>query len=210
MKDTNFVPVQFCCLREFLYYAGLRKRHQEDLENLTLTIQPFKTLKFFVLAMVQYFNRSVLYLLAKGGWLMLLSTVVVAVGIVLVTFDGPHEKVLQCVEHLRSPKFIYIYVLVGETNLFLSLWVKRLCLYWLPVWSVFAACWGTFALFAIWIVVDFPWCCIFNWSWWANIVNMNIVLEAGKSVVTIWVRRLYHTIIFWIRSLLFFSDFFIN
>ncbi|KAI5573405.1 hypothetical protein POPTR_010G089600v4 [Populus trichocarpa] len=72
--------------------AGLHERHQQELENLTMTGQPFKTLKFFVLAMVQYCKRSVFYLLAKGGWLMLLSTVVAAVGIVLVTIDGPHEK----------------------------------------------------------------------------------------------------------------------
>ncbi|KAF9673924.1 hypothetical protein SADUNF_Sadunf10G0074400 [Salix dunnii] len=72
--------------------AGRRERHQQELENLTLTGQPLKTLKFFVLAMVQYCKRSVFYLLAKGGWLMLLSTVVAAVGIVLVTIDGPHEK----------------------------------------------------------------------------------------------------------------------
>ncbi|KAJ6721559.1 MEMBRANE-ASSOCIATED PROGESTERONE RECEPTOR COMPONENT-RELATED [Salix viminalis] len=72
--------------------AGLRERHQQELENLTLTGQPLKTLKFFVLAMVQYCKRSVFYLLAKGGWLMLLSTVIAAVGIVLVTIDGPHEK----------------------------------------------------------------------------------------------------------------------
>ncbi|KAJ6719198.1 MEMBRANE-ASSOCIATED PROGESTERONE RECEPTOR COMPONENT-RELATED [Salix purpurea] len=71
---------------------GLRERHQQELENLTLTGQPLKTLKFFVLAMVQYCKRSVFYLLAKGGWLMLLSTVIAAVGIVLVTIDGPHEK----------------------------------------------------------------------------------------------------------------------
>nr|APR64426.1 hypothetical protein [Populus tomentosa] len=72
--------------------AGLHERHQQELENLTMTGQPFKTLKFFVLAMVQYCKRSVFYLLARGGWLMLLSTVVAAVGIVLVTIDGPHEK----------------------------------------------------------------------------------------------------------------------
>ncbi|KAH8495797.1 hypothetical protein Peur_055502 [Populus x canadensis] len=72
--------------------AGLHERHQQELENLTMTGQPFKTLKFFVLAMVQYCKRSVFYLLAKGGWLMLLSTAVAAVGIVLVTIDGPHEK----------------------------------------------------------------------------------------------------------------------
>jgi hypothetical protein len=38
-------------------------------------------------------KKTALYLLAKGGWLMLLSFVVGALGIMLVTVDGPHEKV---------------------------------------------------------------------------------------------------------------------
>jgi hypothetical protein len=64
-----------------------------ELENLTLTTQPLKTLKFFTLAIIQYLKKTALYLLAKGGWLMLLSFVVGALGIMLVTVDGPHEKV---------------------------------------------------------------------------------------------------------------------
>ncbi|EOY05645.1 SNARE associated Golgi protein family isoform 3 [Theobroma cacao] len=70
----------------------LRERHQQELEHLTLTTQPFKTLRLFILAIFQYFKRSVLYLLAKGGWLMLLSTLIAAFGILLVTIEGPHEK----------------------------------------------------------------------------------------------------------------------
>ncbi|KAG6764444.1 hypothetical protein POTOM_031913 [Populus tomentosa] len=49
--------------------------------------------------MVQYCKRSVFYLLAKGGWLMLLSTVVAAVGVVLVTIDSPHEKHVEELSH---------------------------------------------------------------------------------------------------------------
>ncbi|KAG8636712.1 vacuole membrane protein KMS1 [Manihot esculenta] len=75
--------------------ADLHERHQLELENLTLTTQPFKTIKFFILAIVEYFKRSVIYLLAKGGWLMLISTVVVTLGILLVTIDGPHEKHIE-------------------------------------------------------------------------------------------------------------------
>lgn len=91
----------FYGVSELLYFAGIRERHQQELENLTLTAQPFKTLKFFALAMVQYCKRSVFYLLAKGGWLMLLSTVVAAVGVVLVTIDSPHEKVIQHMDYFR-------------------------------------------------------------------------------------------------------------
>lgn len=82
--------------------SGLSEKHQEELENLTLTTQPFRTLKFFILAVVQYVKRSISYLLAKGGWLMLLSTVVASLGILLVTIDGPHEKVFLCVDYISD------------------------------------------------------------------------------------------------------------
>ncbi|KAK4855116.1 hypothetical protein QYF36_004127 [Acer negundo] len=75
--------------------SDLHKKHQQELENLSLTTQPLKTLKFFAFAVVQYLKRSTLYLLAKGGWLMLLSTVVGTLGVLLMTIDGPHEKHLE-------------------------------------------------------------------------------------------------------------------
>ncbi|KAI8009752.1 Vacuole membrane protein KMS1 [Camellia lanceoleosa] len=78
---------------------GLRTKHQQELEKLTLTAQPVKTFKFFILAVIQYLKRSILYLLAHGGWLMVLCTIVVLVGILLFTIDGPHEK---HVEELRQ------------------------------------------------------------------------------------------------------------
>ncbi|KAF2318537.1 hypothetical protein GH714_008729 [Hevea brasiliensis] len=56
-------------------------------------------MKFFILAMIQYFKQLVIYLLAKGGWLMLLSTVVVSLGILLLTIDGPHEKHIEELSH---------------------------------------------------------------------------------------------------------------
>ncbi|XVF38192.1 hypothetical protein REPUB_Repub20aG0078700 [Reevesia pubescens] len=69
-----------------------RERHRQELENLTLATQPFKTLRLFILAIFQYLKLSVLYLLAKGGWFILLSTLIAALGILLVTIEGPHEK----------------------------------------------------------------------------------------------------------------------
>ncbi|KAK0608776.1 hypothetical protein LWI29_035887 [Acer saccharum] len=75
--------------------SDLHKKHEQELENLSLTTQPLKTLKFFAFAVVQYLKRSTLYLLAKGGWLMLLSTVVGTLGVLLMTIDGPHEKHLE-------------------------------------------------------------------------------------------------------------------
>ncbi|KAK1591603.1 hypothetical protein Q3G72_010229 [Acer saccharum] len=75
--------------------SDLHKKHEQELENLSLTTQPLKTIKFFAFAVVQYLKRSTLYLLAKGGWLMLLSTVVGTLGVLLMTIDGPHEKHLE-------------------------------------------------------------------------------------------------------------------
>lgn len=75
--------------------AGLQIKHQHDLDNLTLTSQPFKALKLFSLAVILYLKRSVAYLLSHGVWLMLLSTLPVISGVLLVTVDGPHEKVME-------------------------------------------------------------------------------------------------------------------
>ncbi|XP_028792403.1 vacuole membrane protein KMS1-like [Neltuma alba] len=75
--------------------SGLREKHQQELEILTLTTQPFKTLKFFTLAVIDFMKKTILYLLAKGGWLLLFSAFVGAFGIVLMTIDGPHEKHIE-------------------------------------------------------------------------------------------------------------------
>ncbi|KAK9086782.1 hypothetical protein Syun_029176 [Stephania yunnanensis] len=73
----------------------LQERHKLELENLTLLTEPFKTSKFCMLAIAQYLKRSILYLLMKGGWLLLSATLMLAAGILLVTFEGPHEKHVQ-------------------------------------------------------------------------------------------------------------------
>nr|DAD33644.1 TPA_asm: hypothetical protein HUJ06_012495 [Nelumbo nucifera] len=76
--------------------SQLREKHQLELENLTFTTQPFKTLKLFTLATTDYVKKSILYILTRGGWPLLLCTLVLASGILLVTFfDGPHEKHVQ-------------------------------------------------------------------------------------------------------------------
>lgn len=68
--------------------------HQQELENMTLATQPFETIKFFTLAIIQYMKQTILYLLAKGGWLVLFIIVVGALGIMLMAIDGVHDKVL--------------------------------------------------------------------------------------------------------------------
>lgn len=75
--------------------SGLRVKHQQDLENLTLTSQPFKTLKLFILAVRLYIRKSAAYLISHGSWLILLSAIVVAIGILLVTVEGPHGKHIE-------------------------------------------------------------------------------------------------------------------
>ncbi|KAK7251166.1 hypothetical protein RIF29_34121 [Crotalaria pallida] len=85
-----------------LLFLGLREKHQLELDNLTLTTLPFKTLKFFTLVVIQYIKKTTLYLLLRGGWLMLFSVAIGTLGIVLMTFDGPLEKHLgELLEYFR-------------------------------------------------------------------------------------------------------------
>ncbi|KAL8515231.1 hypothetical protein ACS0TY_014082 [Phlomoides rotata] len=79
--------------------SGLRIKHEQDLENLTLTSQPLKTLKLFILAVRQCIRKSIVYLLSHGSWFILLSFVVVIASTFLATVDGPHEKHVEEVQH---------------------------------------------------------------------------------------------------------------
>ena len=64
-----------------------------DLENLTLTKQPLRTLHFFLLAMLQYLKRLAAYILSKGGFFFVLIVLLVASGILLAVSDGQNKKV---------------------------------------------------------------------------------------------------------------------
>ncbi|VVA90077.1 unnamed protein product [Arabis nemorensis] len=75
--------------------SGLLEKHQQDLEKLTLTSQPFKTFRLFVVAVFLYVKKSISYLFANGGLFMLFSTILVAFAALLVTVDGPHIKHLE-------------------------------------------------------------------------------------------------------------------
>ncbi|KAE9612809.1 putative SNARE associated golgi family protein [Lupinus albus] len=94
--------------------SALREKHQMELENLTLTTLPFKTLKFFTLAFIQYIKKTTLYLLSKGGWLMLFSVAIGTLGVVLMSFDGPHEKHLE--ELLEYFRFGLWWVALGVAS----------------------------------------------------------------------------------------------
>ncbi|KAL3507909.1 hypothetical protein ACH5RR_033291 [Cinchona calisaya] len=94
--------------------AGIRARHQEELENLNLVTQPLKTFKLFIFAVIQYLQQSAAYLLAHGGWFMLLSAVVLLAGILLVTIEGPHEKHVE--EVLKYVRFGLWWVALGVAS----------------------------------------------------------------------------------------------
>ncbi|KAK2371799.1 meiotic spindle pole body protein Kms1 [Trifolium repens] len=94
--------------------SGLHEKHKMELENLTLTTQPFKTLKYSTLAVIQYIKKTMLYILAKGGWLMLFSVAVGTLGVVLVTFGCLHEKHLE--EFLEYFRFGLWWVALGVAS----------------------------------------------------------------------------------------------
>lgn len=93
---------------------GTAARHQLELENLSLATQPFRTMKLFTLAIIQYIKQSVYYLLVHGGWPVLLSTLSVLLGILLLTIDGPHEK--HAMELRRYLQFGLWWVALGVAS----------------------------------------------------------------------------------------------
>ncbi|KAL3648950.1 meiotic spindle pole body protein Kms1 [Castilleja foliolosa] len=94
--------------------SEVRAKHLQDIEKLTLTSQPLKTLNLFILAVKQYLKQSVKYLLSHGGLLMLLNIVVVVPSILLLTVDGPHEKHVE--EVLRYLRFGLWWVSLGVAS----------------------------------------------------------------------------------------------
>ncbi|GER39209.1 vacuole membrane protein [Striga asiatica] len=94
--------------------SALRAKHQQDLENMTLTSQPFKTLKLFIFAVRQYLKRSIAYLLSHFGLLVVLSAAAVIPSVLLVTVDGPHEKHVE--EVLRYVRFGLWWVALGVAS----------------------------------------------------------------------------------------------
>ncbi|KAL1548603.1 meiotic spindle pole body protein Kms1 [Salvia divinorum] len=94
--------------------SGLHEKHQQDLENLTLTSQPFKTLKLFILAVRQYIRKFAAYMLSHGGWLILLTAIVAAIVTLLVTVEGPHGKHVEEIQ--RYVQFVLWWVALGVAS----------------------------------------------------------------------------------------------
>ncbi|KAK1418308.1 hypothetical protein QVD17_27451 [Tagetes erecta] len=94
--------------------SGLREKHTRELENLTLTSQPFQTLKLFIVAIAEYLTRSLIYLLTHGVWLMLLAIVTVAGVVLFLSANGPRGQHVE--ELLEYVRFILWWVALGVAS----------------------------------------------------------------------------------------------
>ncbi|CAD5192160.1 vacuole membrane protein KMS1 [Musa acuminata AAA Group] len=97
-----------------LLIEELKKRHQRDLQNLTLTTQPLKTMWLFLFATLQYLRQTLLYVLRKGDWLVALTILVTALGLFLVNGDVSNEKHVQ--EFLNYATFGLWWIALGVTS----------------------------------------------------------------------------------------------
>ncbi|RYR37462.1 hypothetical protein Ahy_A09g042342 isoform B [Arachis hypogaea] len=94
--------------------TGHKRKQQLELENLTITTQPLRTLKFFTLAIIQYLKKSIFYLLEIGGWLVLFVCVIGALAMMLIPTDGSHEKHLE--ELINYSRFVLWWVALGVAS----------------------------------------------------------------------------------------------
>ncbi|XP_076914679.1 vacuole membrane protein KMS1-like [Bidens hawaiensis] len=94
--------------------SGLLEKHKQELQSLTLTSHPFKTLKLFVVAIAQYLQKSLIYLLTHGVWLMLLVIVTVAGVVVFLSADGPHATHVE--ELLKYVRFGLWWIALGVAS----------------------------------------------------------------------------------------------
>ncbi|XP_039143721.1 vacuole membrane protein KMS1-like [Dioscorea cayenensis subsp. rotundata] len=92
----------------------LRERHQLELQNLTLTTQPFRTLQLFIFSTLIHLKRSFLYVLMKGSRFMLLSMLIVGFIVLFMTTNGSREKHSQ--EFLNYFRFVLWWVALGVAS----------------------------------------------------------------------------------------------
>ncbi|XWS57534.1 hypothetical protein CRYUN_Cryun09bG0182700 [Craigia yunnanensis] len=81
-----------------LSLSGLRKKHQEELDNLTLTTQPLRTLKLFAFAVIQWIHQTIRL---RAGWFMFSSTLAGSIGILVTTIGGPHEMIQELINYVQ-------------------------------------------------------------------------------------------------------------
>ncbi|KAM3365248.1 hypothetical protein ACQJBY_015168 [Aegilops geniculata] len=94
--------------------SDLRDKHRMDLESLTLTSQPFKTLALFVLAIGQSIRSTCSCVLKEGSRLKFLVPLLGATCVLLLVTDGPHEKHMQ--ELLWYARFGLWWVILGVAS----------------------------------------------------------------------------------------------
>ncbi|KAM3384811.1 hypothetical protein ACQJBY_009045 [Aegilops geniculata] len=94
--------------------SDLREKHRMDLESLTLTSQPFKTLALFVLAIGQSIRSTCSCVLKEGSRLKFLVPLLGATCVLLLVTDGPHEKHMQ--ELLWYARFGLWWVILGVAS----------------------------------------------------------------------------------------------
>ncbi|GMP40284.1 hypothetical protein CsSME_00010789 [Camellia sinensis var. sinensis] len=79
--------------------SGLHEKHLRELENLTLTTDPLKTLKYFTLAVFKCLQQLFFGIFAKRGWLMVLGILACGIAIVVTHVGGAHEEHVQELLH---------------------------------------------------------------------------------------------------------------
>lgn len=81
-----------------LSLAGLREKHREELDNLTLTTQPLRTLKLFAFAVIQWIHQTIRH----GAGLFVFSGILAgSIGILLITIGGTHEMIQELIHYVQ-------------------------------------------------------------------------------------------------------------
>ncbi|XVF41923.1 hypothetical protein PTKIN_Ptkin01aG0319700 [Pterospermum kingtungense] len=75
-----------------------RQKHQEELDNLTLTTQPLRTLKLFAFAVIQWIHQTIQH---PASWFILLSICAGSIGILVMTIGGPHEMIQELIHYVQ-------------------------------------------------------------------------------------------------------------
>ncbi|CAI9102214.1 OLC1v1000447C1 [Oldenlandia corymbosa var. corymbosa] len=80
----------------------LREKYHKELENLTLTMQPRKTIKFFILAVLQSIQQPLVYIVANRIWFALTVFLALGIGVYIRRVFQPDEKlVLELYNYLQ-------------------------------------------------------------------------------------------------------------
>lgn len=94
MLDELWMLSQFIVVNQLTFALGLRDKHQKELDNLTVTTQPLKTCKFFILAILQWLQQQTGHVSMKKFLFALISILAVGCGIMITAFCKPDEEVL--------------------------------------------------------------------------------------------------------------------